>query len=121
MSIFKGTKSLRHKFSALTFTQLAAASDKASSVLLHRFDMAGYMVFIDNATDVDLALYLVHPDGDSADPDFKLFWLEIPATRVINYQTGTVPGLFFDPGTRVYASYLTAAPTLGKIRMPVWG
>lgn len=126
MSLFTGKKTLRHQFAKLTFTDLTPAINLATSLELIRFQNMGRLAFLDNTlTDVsgdpvDVALYLVHPEATALTDDFKLFWIELPGLRVINYSVGDVPGIAFDPGTRIYVHTLSV-PTAGALRLSAWG
>lgn len=121
-SIFIGMTGLRHQYEDLTFTEINGATDAASSVLLLQFAQAGRMAFIDNTLNVDVQLLLVHPDADSTVAALRLFWIEVPANRVVNYDINQA-GLIFDPGARIYAAKAAGAgaATSGKIRISVWG
>jgi hypothetical protein len=80
------------------------------------------MAFIDNTMNVDLALLLVHPEADSSVTANRLFWIEVPSDRVINYDVGSAPGINFDPGTKIFVYRVGgAAAAQGKLRIAVWG
>lgn len=121
-SIFTGKTGLRHQYEDLTYSEVNGATDASSAVLLIQFEQAARMAFIDNTVNVDLALYLVHPDADSTVAANRLFWIEIPSNRVLNY-ADMAPGLVFDPGTRVYVAKAggAGAATSGKVRVAAWG
>lgn len=122
MSIFMGKAALRHHYAALTFTQLAAANSKANAVLLHTFKISGRLTFFDNWTDVEMAVWLVHPEADPSDNDYRLLLVEVSPNQVLNYSVGGVPGIEIESGTRVYCSWTgVAAPTAGKFKIAIWG
>lgn len=120
-SIFKGKRALQHQYAELTSTQIvdAEASDLESSVQLTMLNAASRLVYLDNSLNVDVRLALVHPDlpPDAAN---KLFWIEIGANRVLNYQTGDIPTLIFEPDTRIFL-YCPVTPGSGKFRIISWG
>jgi len=120
-SIFVGKTGLRHIYRELDYTKLAGKNTQALSVLLGRIGNAARMNFIDNATDADIYLLLVHPQADASVVTNRLHWVEIGKTRVLNYDVGSSPGIHFDPGTAVYAYITSPNPTVGKLRMSVWG
>jgi hypothetical protein len=122
MSFFIGQTGLRHQWATLTYSDVASATDAASSVLLARLQRGGRFAYFDNSINVDLALYLVHPDADPAVTANRLFWIEIPATRVINYDFLQQIQVQFDPGTRIYVSKAAGAgsATSGKLRLSTY-
>ena len=121
-SIFTGKLGLRHQFAKLTAADLAAANSQATAKLLGRMRMESRLNFMDNTLDTDIAIYLVHPQADPSVVANRLFWIEIPSNRVVNYDVGIAPGLMFDPGTRIYVTYIGgAAPTTGAFRVALWG
>jgi len=121
MSIFKGVSALRTSYKTLSFVELAGASSQATALLWHTFIMGGRMTFIHNATDVEIAVYAVHPDAPPEDVDNRLLLFEVCDGQVLNYVSGMVPTLEFDPGSRLLAAWTTAAPTLGKLKLSSWG
>lgn len=129
MSIFSGKRGLRHSFAKLTAAELSAATAATTigtAKLLHTYKNWGRLSYLDNTlidgsgNGVDVGLALVHPEADPTDPTFRLFWIELPGLRVLNYSTGDAPGIAFDPGTRLYAWYLSA-PASGSVRLAAWG
>ena len=121
-SIFIGQTGLRHQYYDLTAAQLAAATNATSAVLIGRIRMDARLAFIDNTLNADVAMLLVHPDADATVVANRLFFIEVPSTRVLNYDVGAAPGLHFDGGTRMYVYYLGAtAPSIGKLRIIMWG
>lgn len=119
-SIFSGRTGLRHQFFKVTSAEFSGATNAATAVLVARFNKEGRLNFIDNTLDKDVALLLVHPDADASVSTNRLFWIEVPSNRVINYEVGNIPGLIFDPGTMVYAYPLEAASS-GALRFAMWG
>lgn len=119
-SIFTGQSALRHQFSKQTFTNLVPAVDAANAVLLHKFNQAGRLTFIDNTLDATAVLLLVHPDADSTVAANRLYWIEVPSNRVINYGSFILPVLEFDPGSKIFVYTLTV-PTQGFIAIASWG
>ncbi len=121
-SIFAGKTALRHQYEELAYTPVNAATNAATSVLLMTFGQASRMLFIDNTVNVDLSLYLVHPDADSTNTSFRLFWQIIPTSRVLNYNISQA-GLSFDPQTKLFVSKApgAGAATSGAIRVSSWG
>lgn len=119
-SIFSGRKGLRHQFFKRTSAELAGVTNASNAKLLCRFNDAVRLNFIDNTLDKDIVLLLVHPDADSADAANRLFWIEVPSNRVINYDVGKSPNLEFPPGTKMFV-YPLAATSSGAIRVALWG
>jgi hypothetical protein len=121
-SIFIGKSGIRHQFLKLTAAQLATANSAATAAYLGRMSQSVSLNFIDNTLNTDVAVLLVHPEGDSTSAADRLFWIEVPTNRVINYSVDLSPNLKFDPGTKVFIYYLGgAAPTSGDFRMALWG
>lgn len=122
MSIFKGKEALRTNYSTLTFAELAGANSKTNAKLWHVFAIGGRLTFLHNATDQEIAVYAVHPEANpSTDDKFKLLMFEMCAGQVLNFVSGNVPSLEFDPGAQLMAAWTTLAPTTGKIKLSTWG
>lgn len=121
-SIFTGKTGLRHQFEQQTYSTINAATNAATAVLLMKFDQASRMTFIDNTVNVDLMLYLVHPDADSTVASYRLPWLIIKSNRVLNYSIYQA-GLTFDVGASLFVSKApgAAAATSGDISVASWG
>ena len=119
-SIFSGKTGLRHQFFKRTAAELALATNAANAVLVARFNDGVKLNFIDNTLDKDIVLLLVHPDADSAVATNRLFWIEVPSNRVINYDVAKAPNLEFPPGTKMFV-YPLAAVSSGALRVALWG
>ena len=120
-SIFINKTGLRHQFSVVDYTDIAATTNASDAILVANLRQGIKMNFIDNSTDAPVNLYLVHPDADPTIPANRLYWLTIPGDRVINYSTLGSANLEFDPGTRIYASIYSGAPTSGILALAMWG
>jgi len=120
-SIFTGQTGLRHQFEKLAFGDLAGTTNATNAKLLARLRQETRLNFIDNTTDKDLVILLVHPKADPTVAANRLFWIEIPSLRVLNYDVGAAPGLHFDPGTRMYVYALGGNPATGALRLSMWG
>ena len=120
-SVFTGLTGLRSKYRDLSVATINSATNQATSALLVKVAQGARMSFIDNSTDVDIALMLVNPAADASDPTNRLFWLEIPAGRIMNFDTTSAPSIELDPGTSMYAYKVSGTATLGKLRILVWG
>jgi len=139
MSIFSGPEGygLRHQYSELLPADLTLATSKATAVLLHRFEKAGRLAFIDTtlrnqaisgtAIPATVQLLLVHEKRDPTADANKLPWIKLEAPRVINYEIGNIPGMEFEPGTRIYAyipadsAVAAAGITHGALKVLCWG
>jgi hypothetical protein len=119
-SIFSGKTGLRHQFYKKTSAQLSSANSIANAALLATFKTEGRLVYMDNTLDADVAVLLVHPDADSTVDSNRLFWIEVPTNRVMNYDVATSPGLLIDPGTKMFIYTLSAASS-GAFRLALWG
>jgi hypothetical protein len=123
MSLFvgnTGTGGLRLRYKELVAGDLAAAASPATAKLLETMRAAGRLCYIDNSTDKDLILVLVHPEADPMVTANRFDALEIPTDRVLNFAE-LFPNLAFDPGTFIYLYSKTGAPASGKVRIVTWG
>ena len=129
MSLFTGTKALRHQFEKLLTADLAGANDAATAKLWIVFGNWGRLAYIDNTlrdnndNGTEVQLLVQHPDAPVGDTTYRLPWIEVPGNRVINYSVGNAPGIAFDPGTRIYVYKLAGSiePTHGALRIATWG
>lgn len=121
-SIFSGKTGLRHQYEDLTYTEINPATTATNAIMALSFAHASRMLFLDNSINVDLWIYLVHPESDSNMVANRLFWIEIPSNRVVNYDINQ-SGISFEPGARMYISKAdgAGAATSGKIRISAWG
>lgn len=118
MNLFKSPTCLKHQYSEVLYSKLSGTG-AANAVLSHTFYGTSRMAFLDNATNADIHVYLVHPDLDGSVTDNRIFWLELGASRVINYDTfGGF--LRFDSKTNIYIANAGSAPTAGKVRIISW-
>jgi hypothetical protein len=115
---FSGKTGLRHQYEDLTAADLALATSAATAVLLIEMNQATRIGFIDNTLDQDVILYATHPEADGTVATNRLFWLEVPSNRVLNYES-SFPHQTIDPGTKIYVS-VPSAPFSGKLRIVVW-
>jgi len=118
MNLFKSSTALKHQYTSILFSKLSGTG-AANAVLSHVFDGTSRMAFLDNATDADISVYIVHPSKDGSVVANRLFWLELGASRVLNYDTfGGF--LTFDSKTSIYIANAGSAPTSGKVRIISW-
>lgn len=119
MSFFIGQTGLRHKWASLTAAEVNGATNQASSVLLQQLERGARFAYFDNTINVDLAIYLCHPDADSSVATNRLFWIELPTNRVINYDFLQQIQVSFDPGTSIWVSKAAGAgaASTGKLRL----
>lgn len=128
MSMFTGivnkTAGLRTEYYEIPYSVIAAptaATSKATAKMVGSLKHAHHFAFIDNATDVDLTVYVVHPDldGDLVVGN-RLLFVKASADRVLNFATGSAPGIFFDPGTKIYIAAESGTPTQGTFKWFGW-
>lgn len=119
MSFFIGQTGLRHLYNQLTAAQINAAVDQSSAVLLTNLGRGARFAYFDNTVNVDLSIYLVHPDADSSVAANRLFFIELPTNRVINYDFLQQIQVSFDPGTEIWISKAPGAgvASSGKLRL----
>lgn len=119
MSFFIGKTGLRHQWAQLTATAVNAATNQATSILWANLGRGGRFLYLDNTVNVDIALYLVHPDADSSDVTTRLFWIELPTNRVMNYDFLQQIQVSLDPGTKIFVSKAAGAgaASSGKINL----
>lgn len=117
-SIFEGQRKLNSQYKELTFTQLIPAINQPTAIIALRFDAVAKLQFFDSTVDADLNLYLMHPDADPAVVTNKLFWIQIPANRVLDIST-QLSMLSIPAGTMLYVS-AASIPTSGKLRVFLW-
>ncbi len=120
-SIFAGKNGLRVRYNEMAFAAINLTSAASDSKMLCSFKSSGRIVLFDNATDVDLQVWVIHPEV--TDETAKLFLLELPAGRPLNFDLTLMGGFEFDAGTRVFIcrSNSAIAATTGKLRVVSWG
>jgi len=118
-SIFIGEHGLRLKYHDVTWANLAAATDAASSILLAHIGSACRIASFDNSLDTCCAILVVHPNADSSDPNNRMMLFELACPRQYNFDNSFMQ---FDPGTKifVYRDPLTV-PSSGKVRLIHFG
>lgn len=123
-SIFSGKTGLRTAYVDMTFTTLntaTAATSQATAKQIARMENGARYLFIHNAMDKEITMYVVHPDSDSTVAANRLLWKRIAPLTALNYDFLPGLGMMFDPGLRVFISAENGAPTLGKVYMDWWG
>lgn len=123
MSVFTGERGLRQEYKELSAASLAATTlgDKSTGALLTTALHSWRWVYLDNCTDAELSFYLVNPESPSKDGDYRLFWFNLGADRVINFSATNAPAWEIPGKTRVYVVKNEASVTTGKLRLTAWG
>lgn len=120
-SIFasKTTKRLRFQYGELTGTQMSAATDAATSLRILALNFDSSVMVIDNGTNVDISLMLLHPE--ETDITQKIYWLSIGAGKTLSLDLYSVVK-YIDAGTKIYAYVDSGSPSAAtKLRFFTWG
>lgn len=126
MSLFNGKRGLKHQFSEVLWNASAftPASSKATAMLFMILEGIKYKFFIDNLLDVEVAIYLEHPEANKMEDygsgvDYRLLFTKVAGGQTLNYSVGESPQIQFDPGTKVWIHH-TSAPSSGKFKINAW-
>lgn len=120
-SIFasRTTKRLRFQYGSLTGTQLSAATDATSSLRLLALDFDSSVIVIDNGTNVDISLMLLHPE--ETDVTQKIYWMSVGAGKSLTFDLYSVVK-YIDAGAKIYAYVDSGSPSAAtKLRFFTWG
>jgi hypothetical protein len=121
-SIFASTRSLNSSFIEVSVADINAANSVATAKMIYRFEKFLRFNFIANHLDAEVGLLLAHPSVDSdADTSYRLLWIKVPGSQVMNYSMNGAPYYEFDPGSKLYV-YRTSgvAATTGKLMISMW-
>jgi hypothetical protein len=77
-------------------------------------------MYIDNTLNAEIAMLALAPEGDPAVVADKKLFVEVPANRVLNFDSLPNFNLSFPPGSSIYIYGLTV-PTSGALRVLAWG
>jgi len=118
MSLFQSKYAIVSQYSEKTFAEIEVGTS-AAPVFFTKVGRNSKLAYILNKTDSEVALLVVHPDGDSTDATQKHLFLKIGAGDAINFQNVSQD---VEPGTTflIYRSGVLAC-TLGKVQMVTWG
>ena len=120
MSIFVGKSGVRLRYDDLTAAEVDTATTSANAALLTTTIGAGRQLYVSNDLNVDVVMLVVNPEADPSVVANRLFLLEVPASRVINF-ADLAPGLSFDPGTQIFIYKVSGTANSGKFRSVYWG
>lgn len=122
-----GKQALRQQFTKITFQDINATimGNKATAKMVLSMTKGCRILLLDNATNIDLDLYVLHPSvTPSADKNELMFWCNIGAGRSLNFDvTGNI-GLTFEAGTQIFVTkntFETVTATTGCLRTLAWG
>jgi len=121
-SIFVGQKGLRLKYHDLAFSDLAAAVDASTAVLLHTVQADRKLALLDNSMDAFCVILVCHPEADSSVIANRLVLMELACPRQINLDLMGTGNFEVDPGTKIFVFRdPLCSPTCGKVRLISWG
>ncbi|MEM4379125.1 MAG: hypothetical protein QXL01_00360 [Thermoplasmatales archaeon] len=125
MSLFNGKKQLKHQYAEVAWddADFVAGIDNETAKLIMVLQGIAYKLFIDNALDAEVQIFVEHPDAFKEvgyDPgDYRLLLTKISGGQTLNYSVGESPQIQFDPGTKIYAIQSTVS-TSGKFKLSAW-
>jgi len=120
MSFFLGNSglALRHQWASVVPSQLSLATGQSTAIMLAYLGRGARFAYFDNTLNADLSLWLISPNADPTQVASRLFWIELPQNRVINYDFLQQLQVEFDPGTTIMVSVVAGeTATTGKLRM----
>ena len=121
-SIFIGKTGLRHRYRDLVYTNINSATNATNAILIETFTQEARLCYFFNSLDIDLSVWVVHPDADSSVVANRLKLFEMPANFNLNYDLQAA-NLSFDVGMTMFVSKAPSAPaaTVGKFRIVYYG
>jgi hypothetical protein len=122
-SVFIGKTGLRHRYADMTVANINTTTGASDAVLLETFTQEARLCYFFNSFDIDLALWVVHPDADSTVTANRLKLLEFPANFNLNYDLHAA-NLSFDVGMTLFISKVPGVATnatVGKFRLIYFG
>lgn len=122
-SVFASKSGLRHRYQDMTVANINATTNASDAFLLECFVSEARLCYFFNSFDIDLALWVVHPDADSTVTANRLKLMEFPANFNINYDLHAA-NLSFDVGMTLFISKVPGVATnatTGKFRLLYYG
>lgn len=120
-SIFASKTGLNSKYIEVSVADINAATSVATAKMIYTFNNYLRFNFIANYLDTEVGLLLAHPDVDSdATTSYRLLWLKVPGSQVLNFTLQSAPYYEFDPGAKLYIYRTGTVASSGKFVISMW-